>query len=46
MQRSGSPRRLQLTRELGQSLILLALTGSFTGGVLGMLAIATRALGR
>jgi hypothetical protein len=40
------PARMRLTRELGQSLVLLALTGSFTGGVLGMLAIATRALGR
>lgn len=38
--------RRGLGRELGQSILLLALTGSFTGGVLGMLAIATRALGR
>ncbi len=34
------------TREFGQGIILLALTGSSVGGVLGMLAIATRALGR
>lgn len=35
-----------LTRELSQGLVLLALTGSSVGGLLGMLAIATRALGR
>ncbi|MEA2475938.1 MAG: hypothetical protein QOC87_137 [Actinomycetota bacterium] len=34
-----------LARELGQSIILLALTGSSVGGFLGMVAIATRALG-
>lgn len=42
----GAPRAARVGRELGQGLVLLALTGSFTGGVLGMLAIATRALGR
>lgn len=35
-----------LARELSQSLVLLALTGSSVGGFLGMVAIATRALGR
>jgi hypothetical protein len=35
-----------LAREVGQSLVLLALTGSSVGGLLGMLAVATRALGR
>ncbi len=35
-----------LAREVGQSVILLALAGSSVGGVLGMVAIATRALGR
>ena len=35
-----------LTRELGQGMLLLALTGSSVGGFLGMVAIATRALGR
>jgi hypothetical protein len=35
-----------LAREVGQSIVLLALTGSSVGGFLGMLAIATRALGR
>lgn len=38
--------RSGLARELGQSLMLLALTGSSVGGFLGMLAIATRALAR
>lgn len=35
-----------LAREIGQSLAVLALTGSSVGGFLGMLAVATRALGR
>jgi hypothetical protein len=35
-----------LFREIGQGLVLLALTGSSVGGFLGMVAIATRALGR
>lgn len=35
-----------LAKELGQGVMLLALTGSSVGGLLGMLAIATRALGR
>jgi hypothetical protein len=35
-----------LGRELRQGLVLLALTGSSVGGALGMLAIATKALGR
>ena len=35
-----------LARELSQSIVLLALTGSSVGGVLGMLSIATRSLGR
>ena len=34
------------TKELSQSLVLLALTGSSVGGLLGMVALATRALGR
>ncbi|MGH2816878.1 MAG: hypothetical protein ACRDJS_00280 [Actinomycetota bacterium] len=36
----------RLVRELGQGIVLLAITGSSVGGFLGMLAIATRALGR
>lgn len=35
-----------LAKELSQSLILLALTGSSVGGFLGMVALATRVLGR
>jgi len=35
-----------LAREVSQSLVLLALTGSSVGGLLGVLAVATRALGR
>lgn len=35
-----------LVKELGQGVMLLALTGSSVGGLLGMVAIATRALGR
>lgn len=35
-----------LARELGQSIIVLALTGSSVGGFLGVVAIAARALGR
>lgn len=35
-----------LAREVRQSLVLLALTGSSVGGFLGMVAMATRALGR
>ncbi len=34
-----------LARELGQSVALLALTGSSVGGMLAMVEIATRALG-
>ncbi|MFN2389122.1 MAG: hypothetical protein ABR575_05880 [Actinomycetota bacterium] len=33
-------------RELRQGIVVLALTGSSVGGVLSMLAVATRALGR
>ncbi len=40
------PKDAGLARELSQSLVLLALTGSSVGGFLGMVAIATRALGR
>jgi hypothetical protein len=38
--------RVRIARELGQGIIVLALTGSTVGGFLGMLAIAARALGR
>jgi hypothetical protein len=35
-----------LSRELGQGILLLAISGSTVGGLLGMVSIATRALGR
>jgi len=35
-----------LTRELGQGILLMGLAGSSVGGLLGILAIASRALGR
>ena len=35
-----------LSRELGQGLLLLGITGSSVGGFLGMVVVATRALGR
>jgi hypothetical protein len=38
--------RSGLAREVGQSVFLLALTGSSVGGFLGMVAIVTHALGR
>jgi hypothetical protein len=38
--------RIGVIRELGQGVVLLALTGSSVGGLLGIVAIATRALGR
>ena len=41
----AAPEKSGLAREVGQSLFLLALTGSSVGGFLGMVAIATRALG-
>jgi hypothetical protein len=45
--RAARPRLTRaMARELGQAIIVLALTGSSVGGFLGMIAIATRALGR
>jgi hypothetical protein len=35
-----------LAREVTQSVVLLGLTGAWVGGFLGMVALATRALGR
>ena len=35
-----------IVRELGQGLLALALAGCSVGGFLGMVAIATRGLGR
>lgn len=44
VQRQGS--RVGVAREIGQSLVLLALTGSSIGGFVAMVNLATRALGR
>ncbi|MDQ3956028.1 MAG: hypothetical protein M3285_10835 [Actinomycetota bacterium] len=41
---SGAPKET-LAREVGQSVVLLALTGASVGGMLAMVEIATRALG-
>ena len=38
--------RIKLAREVGQGLVVLALSGTSVGGVLGMVALATHALGR
>ncbi len=42
----GRPAGDGVMRELSESLLLLALTASSVGGLLGMVAIATHALGR
>ncbi len=39
-------RKESLARELGQSVVLLALTGASVGGFLAIIDVATRALGR
>ncbi len=39
-------RKKALTRELSQGVVLLALSGTSVGGFLGIVAVATRALGR
>ena len=36
----------KLVREVGQGVVLLALSGTSVAGFLGMVALATRALGR
>lgn len=38
-------RRAGLAREISQGLVLLALAGASVGGLLGMVAVATRAFG-
>ncbi|MDQ4057689.1 MAG: hypothetical protein M3124_01040 [Actinomycetota bacterium] len=38
-------RRVGLVREISQGLVLLALAGASVGGLLGMVAVASRALG-
>lgn len=41
----AAERRAGLAREISQGVVLLALAGASVGGLLGMVAIATRALG-
>ena len=45
MSDSAEVRRRALARELGQSVVLLALLGSTVGGLLAMVGVATRVLG-
>jgi len=42
---AGPQRNAGLAREVSQGIVVLALTGASVGGLLGMVAIATRALG-
>ena len=46
VQRIAALRNDRRVRELGHGFALLALTGSSVGGVAGMVAMATKALGR
>ena len=39
-------KRSKMVRELGQGLVLVAISGTSVGGFLGMVAVASRALGR
>ena len=39
-------RRSRVARELGQGLVVVAISGTSVGGFLGMVALASRALGR
>ena len=43
---AGLPKRRGLAREIGRGLVLLWLTGSSLGGLLGVVTQATRLLGR
>lgn len=45
LQSTEVARRQTMARELSQSVMLLALTGSSVGGFLAMIGVATRALG-
>ena len=38
--------KTKVAREVSQGVVLLALSGTSVGGFLGMVALATRALGR
>ena len=44
--RAGLPERQGMAREIGRGLVLLGLTGSSLGGLLGVVTQATRLLGR
>ena len=44
--RVATVQRAGMAKELSHGLVLLAMTGSWVGGFLGMVALATRALGR
>jgi hypothetical protein len=46
VQRIAALRNDRRVRELSHGFALLALSGSSVGGVMGMLALATKALGR
>ena len=43
---TGLPKRRAPAREIGRGLVLLGLTGSSLGGLLGVVTQATRLLGR
>ena len=45
MPESADVRKQTVARELGQSVVLLALLGSSVGGLLAMVGVATKALG-
>ena len=44
--RQKATMKARVVRELGQGLVLVALSGTSVGGFLGMVALASRALGR
>ena len=44
--RAGLESKSKVAREVSQGVVLLALSGTSVGGFLGMVALATRALGR
>jgi hypothetical protein len=44
--RGNAPEARAVAREMGRSMVLLALAGSSVGGAVGVLGLATRLLGR
>lgn len=44
--RRGKAPEARVAREMGRSMVLLALAGSSVGGAVGVLGLATRLLGR